>query len=62
VIAILENYQTDDGRVEIPEAVRAEMGGARFLEANPFVGERELGRGRHPRRSSKESGSPSGKP
>ena len=52
VIAILENYQTDDGRVEIPDAVRDEMGGARFLEANPFVGERELGRGRHPRRSS----------
>jgi seryl-tRNA synthetase len=48
VIAILENYQTDDGRVEIPEAVREEMGGARYLAANPFVGERELGRGRHP--------------
>jgi len=53
VIAILENYQTEDGRVEIPEAVRGEMGGAHYLEANPFVGERELGRGRHPRRGSK---------
>ena len=62
VIAILENYQTGDGRVEIPEAVREEMGGARFLEANPFVGERELGRGRHPRRSSGGSGPPPGKP
>jgi seryl-tRNA synthetase len=62
VIAILENYQTDDGRVEIPEAVREEMGGAKYLEANPFVGERELGRGRHARRSSKATEPPSGKP
>ena len=53
VVAILENYQTDDGRVEIPAAVREEMGGARYLEANPFVGERELARGRHSRRSGK---------
>src|SRR5208282_63817 len=44
VIAILENYQTDDGRIEIPEAVREEMGGARYLAMNPFIGERELGR------------------
>ena len=51
VIAILENYQTADGKVEIPEAVRQEMGGERYLAANPFVGERELGRGRHSRRS-----------
>jgi len=61
VIAILENYQTDDGRIEIPEAVREEMGGARYLEANPFVGERELARGRHSRRSPKGADSPSGK-
>ncbi|MGA8710373.1 MAG: serine--tRNA ligase [Thermoplasmata archaeon] len=58
VVAILENYQTEDGRVEIPEAVREEMGGARYLNANPFVGERELGRGRHSRRSSKGTDSP----
>ena len=62
VIAILENYQTPDGRVEIPEAVRDEMGGARFLEPNPFVGERELGRGRHSRRTTRSVGSPAGKP
>jgi seryl-tRNA synthetase len=61
VIAILENYQTDDGRIEIPDAIRDEMGGARYLEPNPFVGERELGRGRHPRRSSKGIDSPSAK-
>lgn len=62
VVAILENYQTADGRVEIPEAVREEMGGARYLEANPFVGERELGRGRHSRRSAKGESSPPAKP
>jgi seryl-tRNA synthetase len=62
VIAILENYQTEDGRVEIPEAVRDEMGGARYLERNPFLGERELGRGRHPRHPPKEGHSPSAKP
>lgn len=62
VIAILENYQTDDGRIEVPEAVREEMGGARYLAANPFVGERELARGRHPRRSSKGTESPPSKP
>ena len=62
VIAILENYQTDDGRVEIPEAVREEMGGARYLEPSPFVGERELGRGRHARRTANGPGSPSQKP
>jgi seryl-tRNA synthetase len=62
VIAILENYQTDDGRVEIPEAVREEMGGARYLAANPFVGERELARGRHPRRGAKGADSSSAKP
>jgi len=61
VIAILENYQTDDGHVEIPEAVRDEMGGARYLEANPFVGERELGRGRHSRHPPKGTVSPSRK-
>ncbi len=61
MIAILENYQTEDGRVEIPEAVREEMGGARYLEANPFVGERELGRGRHSGHSSKTAESPSRK-
>lgn len=61
VIAIVENYQTDDGRVEIPDAIREEMGGARYLEPNPFVGERELGRGRHPRRSRKDADSPSTK-
>ncbi|HYB77075.1 MAG TPA: serine--tRNA ligase [Thermoplasmata archaeon] len=62
VIAILENYQTEDGRVEIPEAVRQEMGGQRFLEPNPFVGEKELGRGRHSRRSSKTAGRATEKP
>jgi len=62
VVAILENYQTDDGRVEIPEAIREEMGGARYLEANPFVGERELARGRHPRHAPKGSKSAPAKP
>lgn len=62
MIAILENYQTEDGRIEIPEVVREEMGGARYLNANPFVGERELGRGRHSRRSSRTPEHPSGKP
>jgi seryl-tRNA synthetase len=62
VIAILENYQTDDGRIEVPEAVREEMGGARYLAANPFVGERELGRGRHPRRVAKGAEGPPSQP
>jgi len=62
VIAILENYQTDDGRVEIPAAVREEMGGARYLEPTPFVGERELGRGRHHRQTPKGFHPPPEKP
>ena len=62
VIAILENYQTDDGRIEIPDAVRAEMGGARFLEPTPFVGERELGRGRHPHRGPRGADRPTSQP
>jgi seryl-tRNA synthetase len=61
VVAVLENYQTDDGRIEIPEVVRDEMGGARYLNANPFVGERELARGRHSHRSAKRTESPSTK-
>ncbi len=62
VIAILENYQTADGRVEVPPAVRDEMGGQKFLEPNPFVGEKELGRGRHSRRSSRTPGPATEKP
>jgi seryl-tRNA synthetase len=50
LIAVLENYQVEGGRVEIPEVLREEMGGATHLEANPLVGERELARGRHPKR------------
>jgi seryl-tRNA synthetase len=47
LIAILENYQTEDGRVEVPEALRPELNGQQFLRANPLIGERELARGRH---------------
>ncbi|MCI4363894.1 MAG: serine--tRNA ligase [Thermoplasmata archaeon] len=50
LVAILENYQTEDDRVEIPAVLREEMGGAKHLEPNPLVGERELARGRHPKR------------
>ncbi len=56
VISILENYQTDAGEIEIPEILRPSMGGQRTLRPNPFVGERELGRGRHSKRSAPRSG------
>lgn len=58
IIAILENYQTDDGRVEIPAVLADEMDGERYLAANPYVGERELGRGRRSRPSAPRDGPP----
>ena len=51
LVAILENYQTADGRVEIPTVLRPEFGGERYLNPNPFIGEQELGRGRHSQRN-----------
>jgi seryl-tRNA synthetase len=51
IVAILENYQTTDGQVEIPKAIQPHMGGQTHLRPTPFVGERELGRGRHSKRS-----------
>jgi seryl-tRNA synthetase len=35
LIAVLENYQREDGSVEIPEALHAYMGGATELSALP---------------------------
>ena len=55
VIAILENYQGPDGRIEIPEALREEMGGARHLRPLPFIGEKALSQGKHPKRTGTES-------
>ncbi|NNN17244.1 MAG: serine--tRNA ligase [Thermoplasmata archaeon] len=51
MIAILENYQGPDGRIEIPEVLREEMGGERYLRPLPFIGERALSQGKHPQRT-----------
>jgi seryl-tRNA synthetase len=51
VISLMENYQTPDGTIEIPEVLRPSMGGQHALRPNPFIGERELARGRHSGRS-----------
>lgn len=48
LVSILENYQTADGAVEIPDVLRPKMGGRSTLRPNPLVGERELARGRRP--------------
>ncbi|MCI4337892.1 MAG: serine--tRNA ligase [Thermoplasmata archaeon] len=50
LVALLENYQTPEGNVEIPAVLREEMGGAQELAPTPRVGEAELARGRHPKR------------
>jgi seryl-tRNA synthetase len=50
VISLMENYQTAEGEIEIPHVLRPLMGDQRTLRPNPFVGERELARGRHPKR------------
>lgn len=57
-VALLENYQDGEGRIEIPEVLREEMGGARYLEPTPRVGESELARGRHPKRGRGPTGAP----
>ncbi|HUZ79870.1 MAG TPA: serine--tRNA ligase [Thermoplasmata archaeon] len=54
MIAILENYQGPDGRIEIPEALREEMGGERHLRPLPFIGEKALSQGKHPKRTRTE--------
>jgi len=51
MIAILENYQTTEGTIEIPEALREEMGGERYLRPNPFIGEKALSQGKHSKRA-----------
>ncbi len=58
VIAILENYQTEDGGIEIPEVLRPSFDGRTRLEATPWIGERELARGRRPASRSRPSPSP----
>jgi seryl-tRNA synthetase len=55
VISLMENYQTAAGEIEIPRVIRPMMGGQETLRPNPFVGERELARGRHPKRPSSNS-------
>ena len=34
VAAILEKYQTEDGRVKVPEVLRHYMGGLEYIEPN----------------------------
>jgi seryl-tRNA synthetase len=46
VVAILEYYQTDDGTVTIPEALRPYMGGQEVIEGHEPVGESAVGAGR----------------
>lgn len=46
MIALLETWQTSEGVVEIPPALRPYFGGQTRLNATPLVGEKELGRGR----------------
>lgn len=31
LVAVLENYQQADGRIEVPEALRAYMGGLEYI-------------------------------
>ncbi|MFZ3356645.1 MAG: serine--tRNA ligase [Thermoplasmata archaeon] len=52
VVSLMENYQTAEGEIEIPKVLRPLMADQRTLRANPFLGERELARGRHPKRPS----------
>ncbi|MCI4329973.1 MAG: serine--tRNA ligase [Thermoplasmata archaeon] len=46
LVAVLETWQTSEGVVEVPPVLRPFLGGQDHLERTPFVGERELGRGR----------------
>ena len=46
MIAILETWQTTEGKVEIPPVLRPYFPGQTHLQPTPLVGERELGRGR----------------
>ena len=46
MIALLETWQTSEGRVEIPPVLRPYFGPQTHLVPTPWVGEKELGRGR----------------
>ncbi|MCI4325744.1 MAG: serine--tRNA ligase [Thermoplasmata archaeon] len=46
MVAVMETWQTSPGRIEVPPVLRPYLGGQTHLEPTPFVGERELGRGR----------------
>jgi seryl-tRNA synthetase len=45
-VALVETWQTADGTIEVPPVLRPFLGGQEFVQPTPFVGERELGRGR----------------
>lgn len=45
-VAVVETWQTAEGTIEVPPVLRPYLGGQEFLQPTPFVGERELGRGR----------------
>jgi seryl-tRNA synthetase len=46
LVAVVESWQTAEGVIEVPTVLRPYFGGQEFLQPTPFVGERELGRGR----------------
>jgi seryl-tRNA synthetase len=46
MIALIETWQTSEGVIEVPPALRPYLGGQDRLKPTPLVGERELGRGR----------------
>jgi seryl-tRNA synthetase len=46
MVAVLETWQTTAGAIEVPPVLRPYLGGQERLQPTPFVGERELGRGR----------------
>jgi seryl-tRNA synthetase len=46
MVTVLETWQTSPGVIEVPPVLRPYLGGQERLQPSPFVGERELGRGR----------------